>query len=67
VATGRNFPDALAASALCGARRGSLLLMDAATDATFALAREHVSRGAQVTAIGGTAAVGESLMAALMG
>ena len=67
VATGRNFPDALAASALCGARRGSLLLMDAATDATFALAREHVSRGAQVTAIGGTAAVGESLLAALMG
>ena len=65
VATGQNFPDALAASALLGSKDGVMLLVDAADGPAARLLSE--SRG-QVTALyvlGGTSAVGEDVADAL--
>lgn len=65
VATGRTFPDALAAAALLGRQHGMLLLMDDTGNATFALAREHRGECEGLTVLGGTAAVSASLVEAL--
>jgi putative cell wall-binding protein len=64
VATGANFPDALAGAALGGKLRSVLLLEDGSGSA----ARWLTGKGASVTGgsvLGGTAAVSDSAMAAL--
>ena len=61
VATGRNFPDALAGAALCGVTGQVLVLTDEADDVTVELLREHASQVEETYVLGGTSAVSEGL------
>ena len=65
VATGRNFPDALAGAALQGTRACPLLLVDASSDPTVALLRADGARASSVSVLGGTGAVSEALASSL--
>ena len=65
VATGRDYPDALAGAALQGMRACPLLLVDAATNPTVALMRVDGSRASSVTVLGGTGAVSDALAGSL--
>ena len=65
VATGQNFPDALAGAALAGKVGSPLLLAHAATDATVNTMRTHRASISNFYVLGGEAAVPTSLANAI--
>lgn len=62
LATGRAFPDALAASAAVGGRPGPVLLVDGAEPVDEVAAELHRLRVAQIVVVGGAAAVPDALV-----
>lgn len=67
IATGRDFPDALAASPLIGSRGGVLLLTDGQGAAVTSEVRSHAFAIGHVLVLGGSAAVPDALVDSLAG
>jgi len=68
LATGTDFPDALAGGAACGAARGTLLLTDPATLSvpTYEFLTGHAVEVYAVDVYGGTTAISETVRAAVL-
>ena len=67
LATGRNFPDALAAGSLAGKRMAPLLLVDPGASQASAFMSSFKGDVSQVTVVGGTSAVSDADAARIAG